>query len=120
MAKQDDNKQDAPARAATAPTFAVYDQQRLADEMADRQRLKAEAVEYDAEAISQLMTDKEALKAKYEAENYERYTRYVAERNAIDTAIGKAGGNLPYPTSGMQPTNETMADGTPRSKLQVA
>ena len=103
--KTEDNGDDVPVRTAVAPTFAVYDQQRLADEMKDRDRLKAREPELDEEGISKLMTERQALKEEHIAKVNELKREYHKARTELDSKIG--GGFRKSTTPDSMLSNET-------------
>jgi hypothetical protein len=96
------------------------DADRLADERKDRERLRAERVEYDADKISELRTERAKLVDEFNAETHQRYVAFMQKRQDLDVELGKAGGNLPHPHSGPFPTNETYEDGTARARVSIA
>jgi len=111
---------EAETKAETGTPAMSWDKQRLDDEMKDRERLRAERVEYDAEKIAALTTERQKLIDDFNSQTHDRYVEFMKKRAELDVALGRAGGNLPHPSLEPFPTNETMADGTPRARMKIA
>jgi len=114
--EDDDNGRNEGERKVVHSTIVDYDEQREEDERKDRERLKNHNRLITPERKSEIMTELANLKVEYEGKIAEIRKEYADKKNELETE-GAAGVEQVNP--GAIPTNETLEDGTPRSKLRL-
>ena len=88
------------------------------EEASDRERLKARAENLTPERVSELMTEITRLDAEYSTAARELREEYSKKKQALQEELGSGPGHTWAPV-GPQPTNETLADGSPRGSIKL-
>jgi hypothetical protein len=95
-----------------------WDDKRKEDERRDRERLRQEHQDLTPEKIDELRTELSKLKMKFESDVRELREKFIEEKADLEQQIGAGGGNRPV-SLGAVPTNETLADGSPRRWINI-
>jgi len=95
-----------------------WDDQRKEDERKDRERLRKEHEERTPEKLSELRTELSALKLQFEADVTKLRDEFAAKKAELEQQMGGYS-NAPVVPAGPQPSNETLADGSPRRTLNL-
>jgi len=114
VAKKTEHEDD--DRTVTTTTLVSYDEQREQDEAKDRERLKNHNRLITPERKSEIMTELENLRVEYEGRIADLRKEYADKKAELQTE-GAAG--VEQVNQGAIPTNETLEDGTARSKLAL-
>jgi hypothetical protein len=88
------------------------------EEAADRERLKVRAADLTPERVSELMTEITKLDAEYSDAARQLREQYSERKKKLQEELGAGAGHT-YSPVGPQPTNETLADGSPRSRIAL-
>jgi hypothetical protein len=95
-----------------------WDDQRKEDERRDRERLGKLKEKATPERISEVKTELSKMQLEFEAAVTKLREDYAAKKAQLQEEIG-SDVNAPVVPSGPQPTNETLADGSPRRTLTI-
>ena len=112
--REDDEQAPPPKQTmATNRTAAQED-----DERKDRERLRKEHEERTPEKLSELKTELSKLKMQFEADVTRLRDEFAGKKAELEQQMGGYS-NAPVVPAGPQPSNETLADGSPRRTLNI-